>query len=105
MQPLSREVAREKSKWLKSLLGEDKIWLKLSVLAGLVAGLMLILQAHLLARAVDATLFHDASVMDLTPLLIGVFAALLIRGVMVMLREWGGRKRRLALGRACVLRY
>jgi len=92
MQPLSREVAREKSKWLKALLGEDKIWLKLSVLAGLVAGLMLILQAHLLARAVDATLFHDASIADLTPLLIGVFVALLIRSAMAMLREWGGQK-------------
>ena len=67
MQQLSREAAREKSRWLKQTVGVDKRWLRLSIGAGLGAGLLLILQAHLLARAVDQTLFHQASPHQLYP--------------------------------------
>ncbi|KAA0875308.1 thiol reductant ABC exporter subunit CydD [Nitrincola tapanii] len=97
MQHLSREVARAKSRWLKQLVAADQRWLRLSLIAALAAGLLLILQAHLLARAVDATLFHQAQLSDLTPLLWLLVVALLLRAALGVVREWSGQKASVAV--------
>ncbi|MFN3880590.1 MAG: thiol reductant ABC exporter subunit CydD [Nitrincola lacisaponensis] len=92
MQASSRDSSREKSRWLKGLVGDEKRWIRLSIAAGLFAGLMLILQAHLLARAVDATLFHQAQLPDLWPWLVVILLALIVRVLAGMLREWCGQR-------------
>lgn len=97
MQQLSREAAREKSRWLKNTVGADKRWLRLSIGAGLGAGLLLVLQAHLLAQAVDQTLFHQAQPQDLYPLLALLLLALVLRAGLGVVREWSGQRASVAV--------
>ena len=92
MQATSSESTGEKSRWLKGLLGQDKRWIRLSVGAGIFAGLMLVLQAHLLARAVNETLFEGAQLSEFTGLLVILLLALLLRAAAGVLREWSGQR-------------
>lgn len=87
-----RESNREKSRWLKGLIGDEKRWIHFSILAGLFAGLMLILQAYILARSVDATLFHQAQLEDLWGLLALFLVALFLRSIAGVIREWCGQR-------------
>ncbi|KGK41583.1 hypothetical protein LH51_13635 [Nitrincola sp. A-D6] len=92
MQATTRESTGEKSLWLKGLLGTDKRWVRLSVAAGVFAGLMLVLQAHLLARAVNETLFQGAQLSDLKGVLLILLFALLLRAASGVLKEWSGQR-------------
>lgn len=89
---MSRKNEREQQRWLKALAGSEKRWVWLSVIAGLGIGLMLIVQAHLLARIVDGTLWQQQSLADHWPLLLMLLAALLLRALLGMLREWLGQQ-------------
>lgn len=92
MQPTTRESNREKSRWLKTVVGDEKRWIRLSIAAGLLAGLMLILQAYLLSKAIDATLFHNAQLSDLSHWLVIIVVALLCRAALGVAREWCGQR-------------
>lgn len=92
MQATTRESSREKSRWLKGLIGDEKRWIRLSIAAGLFAGLMLILQAYLLAKAVDATLFHNAQLNDMWAWLAVILLALVLRAASGVVREWSGQR-------------
>ncbi|TVQ68555.1 MAG: thiol reductant ABC exporter subunit CydD, partial [Oceanospirillales bacterium] len=92
MQATTRESSREKSRWLKGLIGDEKRWIRLSIAAGLFAGLMLILQAYLLAKAVDATLFHNAQLNDMWGWLAVILFALVLRAASGVVREWSGQR-------------
>ena len=92
MQATTRESSREKSRWLKGLIGDEKRWIRLSIAAGLFAGLMLILQAYLLAKAVDATLFHNAQLNDMWGWLAIILLALVLRAGAGVVREWSGQR-------------
>lgn len=92
MQATTRESGREKSRWLKGLIGDEKRWIRFSIAAGVFAGFMLILQAYLLAKAVDATLFHDAQLADMWGWFAIILLALLLRAVAGIVREWSGQR-------------
>lgn len=92
MQLTTRESTGEKSRWLKGLLGSEKRWIRFSIAAGVFAGLMLVLQAHLLARAVNETLFEGAQLGDLKGLLAMLLLALLLRAAAGVVREWCGQR-------------
>lgn len=92
MQATTRESTGEKSRWLKGLLGGDKRWIRFSIAAGVFAGLMLVLQAHLMARAVHETLFEGARLGDMKGLLAILLLALLLRAVAGVVREWCGQR-------------
>lgn len=51
-------------RWLKQLSRNGSSWIRLSIALGLVSGLLLILQAHILASVIHDTLFADGSLMD-----------------------------------------
>ncbi|WP_417580484.1 thiol reductant ABC exporter subunit CydD [Nitrincola sp.] len=92
MQATTRESTGDKSRWLKGLLGNEKRWVRLSVAAGIFAGLMLVLQAHLLARAVNETLFQGAQLSELKGLIVILLLALLFRAAAGVFREWSGQR-------------
>ncbi|MBA4501976.1 thiol reductant ABC exporter subunit CydD [Marinobacterium marinum] len=89
---MSSETTSAQTRWLKQLARSEKVWTWVSVLAGVGIGLMLIVQAHLLATLIHGTLF-DATRTDIAwPLLGGLLAALLIRALLGVLREWAGQQ-------------
>jgi len=89
---MSRLQEREQKRWLQQLGRQEKRWVWLSVAAGLGIGLMLIVQAHLLARVVDGTLFSQQPLAQHWPLLLMLLAALLLRALLGVLREWAGQQ-------------
>ncbi|MBR9828327.1 MAG: thiol reductant ABC exporter subunit CydD [Oceanospirillales bacterium] len=79
-------------RWLKQLARSERFWTRVSVLAGVGIGLMLIVQAHLLARLVSEVLFDDTVTGIDWPLLGVLLAALLVRAALGVLREWAGQQ-------------
>ncbi len=79
-------------RWLKQLAGSEKIWTWTSILAGLGIGLMLIAQAHLLAVLINDTLFDPDTSRVVWPLIGWLLAALLLRALLGVLREWAGQQ-------------
>lgn len=92
MQKTTRESNREKSRWLNGIVGEEKRWIRFSIAAGLMAGLMLIIQAYYLSKAIDATIFHQAQWRDLSGWLLIIVLALCCRAVLGIVREWCGQR-------------
>lgn len=89
---MSRLNEKEQKRWLQAQTGTAKSWIWLSVLAGLGIGLMLILQAHLLARIVDGTLWQQQTLAQHGPLLLILLAALLLRALLGVVKEWAGQQ-------------
>lgn len=89
---MSRLKEKEQKRWLQAQAGAEKRWIWLSVLAGLGIGLMLIVQAHLLARIVDGTLWQQQTLVQHWPLLLMLLAALLLRALLGILKEWFGQQ-------------
>ncbi|MET3998895.1 thiol reductant ABC exporter subunit CydD [Marinobacterium sp. MBR-109] len=89
---MSRLQEREQKRWLQQLGRQEKRWVWLSVAAGLGIGLMLIVQAHLLARVVNGTVFSQQPLAQHWPLLLMLLAALLLRALLGVLREWAGQQ-------------
>lgn len=84
-------------RWLKHRARSERLWTWVSVLSGVSIGLMLIVQAHLLATLVSDTLFNDSQshgvlVASHGPLFGGLLAALVLRAVLGVVREWAGQK-------------
>jgi ATP-binding cassette subfamily C protein CydD len=75
---------------LKALQGwkvHAGLWLRLAVVIGLVSGGLLILQAWLLARTVDAVVFDQAVLQQVMPWLWGLLALFLVRAVLAWASE------------------
>jgi ATP-binding cassette subfamily C protein CydD len=89
---MSRLREREQKQWLQRLARAEKLWLRLSVAAGVGIGLMLIVQAHLLARMVDGALFSQQPLAQQWPLVWLLLLALLLRALLGVLREWAGQQ-------------
>jgi ATP-binding cassette subfamily C protein CydD len=70
------------------------------VAAGIGIGLMLVVQAHLLARVVDGTLFSGQSLAQHTPLLLMLLAALLLRALLGVVKEWAGQQASIRIRRS-----
>jgi ATP-binding cassette subfamily C protein CydD len=97
---MSRLREHEQKRWLQRLGKREKRWVWLSVLAGLGIGLMLILQAHLLATVVHGTLFEAQTLAQHTPLLFVLLIALLVRAALGVLREWAGQQASIRIRRS-----
>ncbi|SEA44491.1 thiol reductant ABC exporter subunit CydD [Marinobacterium iners] len=97
---MSRLQEREQKRWLQQLGKQEKRWVWLSVAAGVGIGLMLIVQAHLLARVVDGTLFSGQSLAQHTPLLLMLLAALLLRALLGVVKEWAGQQASIRIRRS-----
>lgn len=97
---MSRLHEREQKRWLQQLGRQEKRWVWLSVAAGLGIGLMLIVQAHLLARIVDGTLFSSQSLAQHSPLLLMLLAALLLRALLGVVKEWAGQQASIRIRRS-----
>lgn len=69
----------EHSKTLAAWASYAGVWPKLAVLLGVLAGVMLIAQAWLLAKVLNAALFDQADVADLMPWLGGLLLVFLLR--------------------------
>ena len=96
---MSRPKGQEQKRWLQQLAQSEKRWVWLSVAAGLGIGLMLIVQAHLLARIVEGTLFDNEALAQHWPLLLVLLGALFIRALLGVLREWAGQQASLCIRR------
>lgn len=96
---MSRPKGQEQKRWLQQLARSEKRWVWLSVAAGLGIGLMLIVQAHLLARIVEGTLFDNEALAQHWPLLLVLLGALFIRALLGVLREWAGQQASLCIRR------
>ena len=77
-------------RWLFAQAKQTRKWLVLSIAAGFGGGLLLILQAHLLARAVDRIFMQHAARNALWPVLGALLAVVLIRGLMGWCRDITG---------------
>lgn len=80
----------EKTVIIKALTGwktHAGRWLQLAVTVGLFAGLLLIAQAWLLAKTVNAVVFDDAHLTDVQPYLWAMLGIFLLRAVLVWLSE------------------
>lgn len=97
---MSRLHEREQKRWLQQLGRQEKRWVWLSVAAGLGIGLVLIVQAHLLARIVDGTLFSSQSLAQHSPLLLMLLAALLLRALLGVVKEWAGQQASIRIRRS-----
>jgi ATP-binding cassette subfamily C protein CydD len=97
---MSRLQEREQKRWLQQLGKQEKRWVWLSVAAGVGIGLMLVVQAHLLARIVDGTLFSGQSLAQHTPLLLMLLAALLLRALLGVVKEWAGQQASIRIRRS-----
>lgn len=97
---MSRLQEREQKRWLQQLGKQEKRWVWLSVAAGVGIGLMLVVQAHLLARVVDGTLFSGQSLAQHTPLLLMLLAALLLRALLGVVKEWAGQQASIRIRRS-----
>ena len=84
--------AREQQRWLKGLAGSEGRWIKLSVAAGIGSGMLLILQAHLLASVIHDTLFAGGQLVDQLGRMGLLLLSLLGRLLLSTLREWAGQQ-------------
>jgi len=73
--------------WLAGNLQHVRIWILLSVVAGFSGGLLLILQATLLARIIHGAFMDGLSRAAFSPLLWLLFAVILVRAVLAWARE------------------
>ncbi|MDA0423768.1 ABC transporter transmembrane domain-containing protein, partial [Stutzerimonas frequens] len=89
---MSSATTSEQTRWLKKLSRSEKVWTWVSVLSGLGIGLMLIVQAHLLSTLISDTLFEPVATELAWPLIGGLLAALLVRALLGVLREWAGQQ-------------
>ncbi|SEA30298.1 ATP-binding cassette, subfamily C, CydD [Thiothrix caldifontis] len=78
-QPKPHKPAPEILTALKGWKTHSGFWLKAAVAIGLTSGLLLIVQAWLLANVVNAVVFAEASLADVMPSLWGLLALFLLR--------------------------
>ncbi|QIQ20936.1 heme ABC transporter permease/ATP-binding protein CydD [Zophobihabitans entericus] len=74
-------------KWLKQQAGFYKTSLRLSVLTGVISGLLIIVQAWLLATILQRLIMDGAGRADILPYFFGFLITLLLRVIFVYLRE------------------
>jgi ATP-binding cassette subfamily C protein CydD len=87
---MKNNTAAAGKRWLFAQAKQTRKWIVLSIAAGFCGGLLLILQAHLLADAVDQVFMRNAGRNTLWPLLGGLIAVVLLRGLMNWARDITG---------------
>jgi ATP-binding cassette subfamily C protein CydD len=77
-------------KWLLQQAAHQRVWLVLAVAAGFTSGLLLIGQAWLLARVIQAAFIEASLRQDLLPHLLGLVALIIVRAALMFLRLQAG---------------
>jgi len=70
---------REQSRWLMALAKAARLPLILAGAAPLASGALLVVQAWLLSRVLDAAIVRDVSRQELLPGILGIAALMLVR--------------------------
>ncbi len=76
------------SRWLMQQVKRAQGWLYLTVLLGLLSGLLIILQAYWLARVIDQACMHHQAIAALWPELLGILLCFLVRAGILGLKSW-----------------
>lgn len=88
---MSSRSDKEQRQWLKGLSVSSSRWIQVSVAAGVGSGVLLILQAHLLASVVHDTLFNDQGLLDQWQRFAWMVVILFLRAFLSVVREWAGQ--------------
>ncbi|MBP0048641.1 thiol reductant ABC exporter subunit CydD [Marinobacterium sp. AK62] len=88
---MSSRSDKEQRQWLKGLSVSSSRWIQVSVAAGVGSGVLLILQAHLLASVVHDTLFNDQGLLDQWQRFAWMIVILFLRAFLSVVREWAGQ--------------
>lgn len=92
MQELSRENRRTRTAWLRSVAGAARRHVMLAVVAGLLSGFVLVLQADQLSRIIAAVVVEGATLGTVEGALWVLLLALVLRAVLAFLRDWAGQQ-------------
>jgi ATP-binding cassette subfamily C protein CydD len=92
MQELSRENRRTRTAWLRSVAGAARRHVMLAVVAGLLSGFVLVLQADQLSRIIAAVVVEGATLGAVEGALWVLLLALVLRAVLAFLRDWAGQQ-------------
>ncbi len=92
MQELSRENRRTRTAWLRSVAGAARRHVMLAVVAGLLSGFVLVLQADQLSRIIAAVVVEGATLGTVEDALWVLLLALVLRAVLAFLRDWAGQQ-------------
>ncbi|EON92589.1 cysteine/glutathione ABC transporter membrane/ATP-binding protein [Marinobacter lipolyticus SM19] len=76
--PTSQQAVRQ---WLSELARGNRLWIRSTVVAGVVAGIATIAQMVFLARIIHLGVIDEVPVADLTPLFLWLILALFIRAI------------------------
>ena len=87
---MNKTRQRELLHWLRQQRAPARRWLQISMLLGLFSGILLLLQAALMATLLDALIVHAMPRDALLKLFILLAVSFLFRGVLALLRERAG---------------
>ena len=84
---ISKSTKRNASRWLMRYVRNVRTWIGLSIGVALTSGLLLILQAGLLANIIQRAYIENQSRHELLTLIFSLLAIMLIRAGLLWLRE------------------
>lgn len=87
---MSHSTQKHAYRWLLQQIKPARYWLLLSLFSGLLSGVLLIVQASVLAGIIHALVMEDASRSELTGAFFQVVALVVTRGICAWGREFGG---------------
>ncbi len=89
-QPKTQQKTAQKYSyhWLMRLSKQSRTWITGSVALGVLSGLLLILQASILARVIDRVYLHHWTLAQTKTLLIIFLASISVRAILSGIREW-----------------
>lgn len=82
-----RERKRRVRRWLNTLAQDARPQIRLAIIGGVAGALAMIIQLGLTAWLVDQVIIERAALAELTPLVGGILAAILLRGGFQILRD------------------
>ena len=87
---MSQSTQKHAYRWLLQQIKPARYWLLVSLFSGLLSGVLLIVQAAVLARMIHALVMENASRSELTGAFFQVLALVIARGICAWSREFSG---------------
>ncbi|GAD79148.1 heme ABC transporter permease/ATP-binding protein CydD [Vibrio ezurae] len=87
---MDKKTQSELSRWLKQQSKLAKRWLTLTVVAGIVSAITLIIQASLIAQILHSVIIEHHNKSELIPLFIGLGVTVVVRSILAWVREVTG---------------
>ncbi|MGX9462668.1 heme ABC transporter permease/ATP-binding protein CydD [Shewanella sp. A14] len=84
---MDKSLEQSLAKWLKSQQSSCGIFLKLSILCGVLNGIAIVGQAYCIARILQGVIMQNMSISELNIEFIGLIVLLLIRALLAQVRE------------------